>query len=67
MTKVKNAQHCPKCNSTNIRVPDGFFKAGNPILTEGFIGWECMECGYMGKNFFIKDQKKDPKINSSRL
>ena len=50
-------QICPKCKSENIRVAEEFSKLGNPIITQSLVGWECLDCGYIGKDFFIITKK----------
>lgn len=51
-------QVCPKCKSKNIRLAEGLSKLGNPALTQNTFGWECLDCGYIGKDFFIISKKK---------
>ncbi len=51
-------QICPKCGSKNIRLAETISKLGDPMMTQGMIGWECLDCGYIGKDFFIKPKKK---------
>ena len=51
-------QVCPKCKSSNVRIPEGFSKLGDPFQTQGMMGWECVDCGYIGKDFFIKNVTK---------
>jgi predicted Zn-ribbon and HTH transcriptional regulator len=53
---IKNGQVCPKCGSTNIKSAD-FVPMREHISSEGLFGWECLDCGYMGKDFFIKIKK----------
>jgi hypothetical protein len=55
---MKAKQRCPKCKGSNIRVPEGFTKLGDPFKTQGLVGWECIDCGYIGKDFFIEDTLK---------
>ena len=47
----KDVQFCPRCGSVAIRIPD--LKLGDPIETQGLAGWECLNCGYVGRDFFI--------------
>lgn len=54
-------QICPKCGSKNIRIADTFSKLADPMLTQGMVGWECLDCGYIGKDFFIKEKIKKSK------
>lgn len=56
-------QTCPKCKSSNVRVPEGFSKLGDPFETQGLMGWECTDCGYIGKDFF---DKKIPKKSKTK-
>ena len=51
-------QVCPKCGSKNVRLAETISKLGDPIMTQGMVGWECSDCGYIGKNFFIKSKKQ---------
>ena len=44
-------QQCPRCKSKNVVLAEGFSKLGNPILTQALFGWQCMDCGYVGKDF----------------
>lgn len=52
-------QICPKCNSRIIRTAESLSKLGNPIATQGMVGWECLDCGYIGKDFFIFTRKRN--------
>ncbi|MBI2129156.1 hypothetical protein HYU07_02860 [Candidatus Woesearchaeota archaeon] len=54
-------QACPKCGSKKIVIAEGFSKLGNPILTQGLVGWKCLDCGYVGKDFFIVSKTKPKK------
>jgi predicted nucleic-acid-binding Zn-ribbon protein len=54
-------QICPKCKSKNIRLAEGFSKLGDPITTQNLVGWECLDCGYIGKDFFIISKTKPKK------
>lgn len=54
-------QVCPKCKSKNIRIASSFSKLGDPIITQNLVGWECLDCGYVGKDFFIISKKKTKK------
>jgi predicted nucleic-acid-binding Zn-ribbon protein len=54
-------QVCPKCKSKNIRIAESFSKLGDPITTQNLVGWECLDCGYIGKDFFIISKKKTGK------
>ena len=51
-------QICPKCQSKNVKTAESFSKLGNPFLTQGIVGWECLDCGYVGKDFFITENNK---------
>ena len=62
----KPQQVCPKCGSSFIRTAESIIHLGNPLLAEGMVGWECLECGYIGKNFFITDNKKTKKHVKSK-
>ncbi len=54
---MKSEQTCPKCGSKNIRVAETL-PMQDPLLKEGLFGWECLDCGYTGKDFFIHAKKK---------
>ena len=58
--KEKEIQFCPRCASENIKIADG--KLGNPPLEQGMIGWDCIDCGYQGKDFFITNETNYKKI-----
>ncbi len=49
-------QFCPRCRSANIRVST-LLPLGNPFDAQGYLGWECLDCGYAGKDFFLLDRK----------
>lgn len=51
-------QICPKCKSKNIRLAYSLSKLGDPMLTQHYAGWECIDCGYIGKDFFIMDKNQ---------
>ena len=61
MKKIE-IQFCPKCASKNIKISDR--KLGNPVLEQGMFGWECIDCGYQGKDFFITNEINYKKIKS---
>jgi hypothetical protein len=58
-------QICPKCKSSNICIAQDFSNLGNPLLSESLTGWECLNCGYIGKDFFIVTEKKLKSKNST--
>jgi hypothetical protein len=54
-----DVQFCPKCKSLNIQIASS--KLGDPAKIQGLVGWECLDCGHVGKDFFLiseKDYKK---------
>ena len=51
MNRQKDIQFCPRCQSAKIKITD-VSNVGNPIEAQGIFGWECMDCGYIGKDFF---------------
>tara|TARA_Y100000310_G_scaffold276112_1_gene293044 strand:- start:416 stop:613 length:198 start_codon:yes stop_codon:yes gene_type:complete len=53
---MKSIQFCPKCLSTNIKESD-IVPVGDPLKKVGLFGWDCLECNYTGKDFFIVDEK----------
>ena len=62
-----DVQFCPRCGSVVIRLPKDS-KLGDPISTQGMLGWECLNCGYVGRDFLIvsKEEYEDIKrINFS--
>jgi hypothetical protein len=59
---MKENQICPKCESKNIRVADSVSKLGDPFQTQGLVGWECLDCGYIGKDFYIYPTKSSHKF-----
>ena len=54
---MKN-QTCPKCKRKNVKIAESVSKLGDPFETQGLTGWECSDCGYIGKDFFVIDDKK---------
>jgi len=46
-------QICPKCGSNNVRIAET-----TSMLTQSMVGWECLDCGYIGKDFFVKSKKQ---------
>ncbi len=52
----KEVQFCPNCRSLKIR-RSHLIPFGDPILTQDYLGWECLDCGYNGKDFFIVDEE----------
>lgn len=63
--KPKDVQFCPRCLSTNIKVTD-ISNVGNPIEAQGVVGWECLECGYIGIDFFIADEEEYEEIKKDK-
>ena len=54
-------QVCPRCSSKEIVIAEGFSKLGDPILTQGLVGWKCLNCWYIGKDFFMYSKTKSKK------
>ena len=61
MVKEKQVQFCPKCGSINIRRSE-LIPLGDPISQAGFFGWDCLDCSYIGKDFFIVSEAQHKKI-----
>ena len=49
---MKDVQFCPKCLSLNIQISEQL-RIGDPFKKMGLVGWECLDCGYSGKDFFL--------------
>lgn len=64
MAKQKDVQFCPKCGSVNIRDSE-LLPIGDPLIKTAFYGWDCLDCGYTGKDFFIVSEKEHKKIQQS--
>lgn len=60
--KKKDVQFCPKCGSTKIR-DSNLLPLGDPLQRMGFLGWDCLNCGYTGKDFFIVSEEEYKKIS----
>lgn len=57
----KQVQFCPRCGSRNIKEAD-IIPMRDPIIRAGLFGWECLDCGYVGKDFFVVDELEYQKI-----
>ena len=53
---INGVQVCPRCKSENIQLSK-LSKLGDPIKIQGMIGWDCLDCGYTGRDFIIVDKK----------
>jgi len=62
----KSVQFCPKCGSTNIRSSLAVHY-GDPAKSEGFVGWDCLDCGYTGKDFFIVSGEEYKKLYKEKF
>ena len=47
-----DVQFCPRCGSLTIQIPK-FTQLSDPIKVQGMVGWECLNCGYVGRDFLI--------------
>ncbi len=61
MVKKKDVQFCPKCGSTHIKAST-LIPFGDPIEQTGLFGWDCLDCKYTGKDFFIVSEDEYKKI-----
>ena len=61
MVKEKDVQFCPNCGSINIRDSE-LVPIGDPLKKTAFYGWDCLDCGYTGKDFFIVSEYEHNKI-----
>lgn len=61
MKKQKDIQFCPRCGSKNIR-PSELIPFGDPFKQTGLLGWDCLDCNYTGKDFFIVSENNYKKI-----
>ena len=52
LKSTSDVQFCPRCGSANIRISK-MSKMGNLVSDQNNLGWECGDCGYIGKDFFI--------------
>ena len=53
---TKGVQVCPRCGSENIQ-SSKLSKLGDPIKIQGMVGWDCLNCGYTGRDFMIVNKK----------
>jgi predicted nucleic-acid-binding Zn-ribbon protein len=58
---MESIQFCPKCKSKNVR-ESTLIPMGDPIKAQGFTGYECLDCGYVGKDFLILSEKEYSKF-----
>lgn len=65
MSSVTSVQFCPRCGSRKIREAN-LVPLTDPAMKAGFFGWECLECGYVGKDFFVVDEVEYKKIRDAK-
>lgn len=54
-------QFCPSCGSIEID-ESGLLTIGDPFMRDALVGWECLDCGYIGKDFFIVSKDEHMQI-----
>lgn len=62
----KDVQFCPRCGSKNIQLSKTS-NLGDPLKIQGLVGWDCLDCGYTGKNFLIASKEDYEKILKKRF
>jgi predicted nucleic-acid-binding Zn-ribbon protein len=62
----KDVQFCPRCGSLNIR-PSEVLPVGDPLKKQGFFGYDCLDCGYTGHDFFIVSIEEYEKIKKKNF
>ena len=64
--KKKEVQFCPKCGSNKIQ-DSNLIPLGDPLERMGFYGWDCLNCGYTGKDFFIVSKEEYEKVYKKKF
>lgn len=62
----KSIQFCPKCGSNKIQ-DSNLLPLGDPLSRMGFYGWDCLNCGYTGKDFLIVSEEEYKKIYAKKF